>query len=238
MEFFAKIAEAFDHGGLTMYAIMGVQVASLAIMAERFYALFYKRKVNQGEFIRTVEDSIRRGEMDVTISRAQAASTQYPIAEAVVAGAQAAANFGGKDEIQGKMDEVLLHHNAQLARRTPFLAMLGNVATLVGLLGTIAGMIKSFAAVSFASPAEKAALLSAGIAEAMNATAYGLITAIPAILAYAVLMNRSNVLAEDLNQSALKVFNWLSFAYDPVSLRSNTKMGSSAKSEASREMNA
>lgn len=237
MEFFAKIATAFEHGGFWMYAIMGVQVSSLAIMAERFYALFMKRKANQGEFIRTVEDSIRRGEMDVAISRSQAASEQYPVAQAVTAGAQAASNFGGKDEIQGKMDEVLLHHNALLGRRTAFLAMLGNVATLVGLLGTITGMIKSFAAVSFASPAEKAALLSAGIAEAMNATAYGLITAIPAILAYAILQNRANVLAEDLNQSALKVFNWLSFAYDPVSLRGSSKMGP-AKTDASREMNA
>lgn len=236
MEFFLKIAQAFEHGGFWMYAIMLVQVSSLAIMAERIYALFIKRTVNQGEFVRTVEGPIRRGEIDQVIASANAASEKYPIAQAVAAGATAAANFGGKDEIQGKMDEVLLHHNSLLDRRIAFLGMLGNVATLVGLLGTITGMIKSFAAVSFASPAEKAALLSAGISEAMNATAYGLITAIPALVAYAVCQNRANILGEDLNQNALKVFNWLSYAFDPVSLRSTSKV-KPAKTE-SRELDA
>lgn len=236
MEFFAKIALAFEHGGFWMYAIMLVQIVSLAIMAERVYALFIKRKLNQTDFIRQVEDPIRRGEIEVVMNKARTESEKYPIAQVTVAGAQAALNFGGKDEIQGKMDEVLLHHNSNLERRVGFLAMLGNVATLVGLLGTITGMIKSFAAVSFANPAEKAALLSAGISEAMNATAYGLITAIPALVAYAVLQNRATLLGEDLNQNALKVFNWLSFAFDPVSLRNNVKMQPAAKTD-SREMN-
>ncbi|MBX3018700.1 MAG: MotA/TolQ/ExbB proton channel family protein [Bdellovibrionaceae bacterium] len=237
MEFFAKIAHAFNEGGFWMYAIMLVQIVSLAIMAERVYALFFKRKANQLDFIRQVEDPIRRGEIEVVLNKARAESEKYPIAQVAVAGAQAAANFGGKDEIQGKMDEVLLHHNASMERRIGFLAMLGNVATLVGLLGTITGMIKSFAAVSFANPAEKAALLAAGIAEAMNATAYGLITAIPALIAYAILSNRATVLAEDLNQNALKVFNWLSFAFDPVSLRNSVKMNANGKNNEGREIN-
>lgn len=237
MEFFANVALAFEHGGIWMYAIMAVQMVSLAIIFERTYALFIKRKMNQTEFVRTVEDPIRRGEIDVALNKARAESDKYPVAQAVAAGAQAAANFGGKDEIQGKMDEVLLYHNSQLDRRIGFLGMLGNVATLVGLLGTITGMIKSFAAVSQASPAEKAALLSAGISEAMNATAYGLITAIPALLAYAIFQNRANLLAEDLNQNSLKVFNWLSFAFDPVSLRSNLKLQPSKNAD-SRELDA
>jgi biopolymer transport protein ExbB len=109
--------------------------------------------------------------------------------------------------------------------------MLGNVATLVGLLGTITGMIKSFAAVSYASPAEKAALLAAGISEAMNATAYGLIAAIPALIAYAILMNRANLVSEDLNQGALKVFNWLSYNYESVGFKTMKKSGKSSNNE-------
>ncbi|MBX9766534.1 MAG: MotA/TolQ/ExbB proton channel family protein [Bdellovibrionales bacterium] len=188
-------------------------------MAERVYTLFHKRKVNQAEFIATLEDNIRRGEIDQAIKKAEASASENPIANVVVAGAMAARNFGGKDEIQGKMDEVLLFENAKLDRRVSFLSMLGNVATLTGLLGTITGMIKSFAAVAFANPAEKAALLAAGISEAMNATAYGLIVAIPALIAYGLLQNRANILAEDLNQSGLKVFNWLSFAFNPVGVK-------------------
>src|SRR5690606_31754007 len=86
--------------------------------------------------------------------------------------------------------------------------------------GTITGMIKSFAAVSYANPSEKATLLAAGISEAMNATAYGLIAAIPALVGFAILQNRANRLADDLNHSALKAFNWLSYSYEPIGFKS------------------
>lgn len=236
MEFFTKIALAFEHGGFWMWPIATIQLVSIAIVVERTHALFKKRKINQGAFVSTLEDNIRRGEMDVVVKKAEANATAYPVANAIAAGAKVAMNFGGKEEIQGKMDEVLLHENHLLDQRVAFLSMLGNVATLTGLLGTITGMIKSFAAVAYANPAEKAALLAAGISEAMNATAYGLIVAIPALVAYAVLMNRANHLAEDLNQAALKVFNWLSYSYDPVALR--PQQGAGRGAEKSREVNA
>ena len=117
------------------------------------------------------------------------------------------------------MDEILLSENAKLEKRTGFLATIGNVGTLIGILGTITGLIDSFASVSNANPVEKAALLSKGISMAMHATAYGLIMAIPALVMYAVLMNRANTLAEDMNQGALMVFNWLSFNYESVPQR-------------------
>ncbi|MBK9322602.1 MAG: MotA/TolQ/ExbB proton channel family protein [Bdellovibrionaceae bacterium] len=204
-------------------------------MIERTYALFFMRKLNQHKVIAGFEDNVRRGELDVVIQKAQTLEGTSPVARAIVAGARAAKHLGGKEEIQGKMDEVLVTENANLDRRTGFLSMLGNVATLTGLLGTITGMIKSFAAVSYAEPSQKAALLAAGISEAMNATAYGLIAAIPALVAYAILQNRSNRLADDLNHSALKAFNWLSFAYEPVGFKS-FKSGNFEKSQA--EINA
>lgn len=218
MEFFSKIAIAFEEGGFWMFAILSVQIVTLAIIAERSIYLYKRKKTNQMGLALGFEDNIRRGEIDAVISKAQGMSHE-PVARAIEAGAKAAKNLGGKEEIQAKMDEVLLSENAVIDRRIGFLSMLGNVATLLGLLGTITGMIKSFAAVSYASPADKAALLAAGIAEAMNATAYGLIVAIPALIAYSVLMNRANHIAEDLNQGALKAFNWLSYSYEPVGLK-------------------
>jgi biopolymer transport protein ExbB len=232
MDIITKMGMAFEHGGVWMWPILLIQLASIAIITERVYALFIKRKVNQAAIATSLEDGIRRGELDNIIKKASQMSDAAPLAKVAAAGATAARNLGGKDEIQGKMDEVLLAENASLDKRTGFLAMFGNVATLTGLLGTIAGMIKSFAAVSYANPAEKATLLAAGISEAMNATAYGLIVAIPALVAYAVLANRANVLAEDLNHSALKVFNWLSYAYEPVgfkSFRGSDKANNSAE---------
>ncbi len=216
MEMMTKLALAFEHGGFWMWPILAIQLSSIAIMIERAYALFVRRKVNQAPLALGFEENIRRGDMAVVIAKAQSLAAQNPVARAIAAGATAARNLGGKDEIQGKMDEVLIEENAHLDYRTGFLTMLGNVATLTGLLGTITGMIKSFAAVAFANPAEKASLLSAGISEAMNATAYGLIAAIPALVAYAILQNRANRLSEDMNQGALKVYNWLSYTYEPM----------------------
>jgi biopolymer transport protein ExbB len=214
----AKIAMAFEQGGFWMYPIMIIQLISIAIIIERVYFLFMKRKTNNVEFVTHMEDTIRRGDIDQVIQKTQG-MRENTLATAIFAGATAAKNLGGKEEIQGRMDEVLIAENAALDKRTSFLSMLGNVATLTGLLGTITGMIKSFAAVSYANPSEKAALLSAGISEAMNATAYGLITAIPALVAYAILVNRTNVLMEELTQGALKAFNLLSFAYDPMTVK-------------------
>ena len=233
----AKIALAFQHGGFWMYPILMYQIFSLAIIVERGYALFLARKLGQVGFANQLQDSIRRGEIDLAIKKAQQDEKQYSLAKVVIAGAEAAKNFGGKDEIQGKMDEVLLHENSLLDRRVGFLAMIGNVATLTGLLGTITGMIKSFAAVAYANPADKAALLAAGISEAMNATAYGLIVAIPALLSYAIYQNRSNRLSEDLNHAALKVFNWLSYTFDPVALRNQTKAKTHAEATTTELVN-
>jgi biopolymer transport protein ExbB len=240
MEMFSKIALAFEHGGFWMWPIATFQILSLAIVVERVVALYAKRRAGELAFVAAFEDNIRRGEIDIVLSKAQAARDQHAIARAVSAGAQAAQDFGGKDEIQGKMDEVLLHENALLDNRVGFLSMLGNVATLTGLLGTITGMIRSFAAVAYANPSDKAALLAQGISEAMNCTAYGLIVAIPALCAYAVLQNRANKLADDLNLAALKSFNWLSFAYDPVALRAagSESKPRQAANVSGRELNA
>lgn len=231
MDFITKISQAFEQGGIWMYVILVIQLFSVAIMIERSIVLFGRKKLNQTALALGFEDDIRRGEIDAVINKANNLSTTEPVAKAILAGAKSAKFFGGKEEIQAKMDEVLLHENAQLDRRTGFLSMLGNVATLVGLLGTITGMIKSFAAVSYASPAEKAALLAAGISEAMNATAYGLIAAIPALVAYAILMNRANLVSEDLNQGALKVFNWLSYNYESVGFKTMKKTGKNSNNE-------
>lgn len=220
MSLFTKIALAFEHGGFWMYPILALQLFSIAIIIERTFVLFFKYNANQKNVAAPFEDTIRRGELAQLIKTTEATQTTNPIARVTLAGAKAAQNMGGKEEIQGKMDEILGEENALLDRRVAFLSMFGNVATLTGLLGTITGMIKSFAAVAYANPSEKAALLAAGISEAMNATAYGLIVAIPALVAYAILQNRANHLGEDLNQTALRVYNWLSYVYEPVGFKS------------------
>jgi len=219
METISKIAIAFEQGGLWMWVILAMQIVATAIIIERIVHLYFRRKVAEVAYVGGFEKVVRKGDLKQACETAKAQQDQHPVARAIRSGIQAAMNLGGKDEIQGKMDEVLLEENARLEKRTSFLPMLANVGTLTGLLGTITGMIKSFAAVSYASPMEKATLLSEGISEAMSTTAYGLIMAIPTLIMYAILANRSNTLIEDLNQAGLKVYNWLSYAYEPVGVR-------------------
>lgn len=220
MDLLSKIAIAFTSGGMWMWVILVFQIVAVAIVIERSITLYKRRKLTELNFASEFEVLIRKGDLQAASAQAKSTEASHPLSRVIQAGIQAAMNLGGKDEIQGKMDEVLLEENAKLERRTGFLAMLANVGTLTGLLGTIVGMIKSFAAVSYASPMEKATLLSAGISEAMNTTAYGLIMAIPTLVMFAVLTNRTTELADDINQGALKIFNWLSYAYEPVPVRS------------------
>lgn len=219
MEIISKVSLAFTQGGMWMWVILGLQIVATAIIIERLVVLYRARKIGEMDFASRFEGMVRKGELENALTEAQQHKGAHPLARVAEAGLTSALNQGGKEEIQGKMDEVLLDENGKLERRTPFLAMLANVGTLTGLLGTIVGMIKSFSAVSEATPVEKAALLSSGISEAMNTTAYGLIMAIPALIMFAVLTNRAQRLADDLNQSALKVYNWLSYSYEPVTAR-------------------
>ena len=216
MGFISGIATAFRDGGMWMMFIMAAQMVSLAIIAERTMALFILRKPNQKDQVAAFEQSIKKGQLDQVIAHANVLGDKNPIAVIAKAGAQAAMDMGGKEEIQLRIDEVLMEEQSRLDRRTGFLAMLGNIGTLLGLLGTIVGLIRAFSSVGAASPVEKAALLSAGVAEAMYATAYGLIMAMPALVMYAVLQNRANVLSEDLTKGALKIYIWLGFNYESV----------------------
>lgn len=204
----------FVEGGFWMYPIMIAQIASIAIIVERVHALFISRGSDQRGLIKEIESYIRKGELDKAMMRVKSGGAGTALSTTIEAGLQASMNMGGREEIQAKMDEILLVENARLNARNGYLAMLGNVGTLLGLLGTIVGMISCFAAIGSADPVQRAAILAAGISEAMNATAYGLIMAIPTLVAYAVLQSRAQKLFDGMNESALRVYNQLAFYND------------------------
>jgi biopolymer transport protein ExbB/TolQ len=216
---FGSIAHFFVTGGFWMLPIFAAQIVSLAIIAERFIRLYVQRKPELRNQANLFEADIKKGNLDRVILQARSLERGNALRNLVEAGAQAAVNMGGRDEVQAKMDEVLMREQSKLEARVEFLAMLGNVGTLLGLLGTIIGMIRSFAAISQADQMTKATLLAAGVSEAMHATAYGLIMAIPALVMYSVLQNRVNKLSEDMTQAGLRIFNLLGFHYDSVKTR-------------------
>ncbi len=217
MGFFTNTVQAFNHGGFVMWVIFAGQLVSIAIIIERVYALYMIRNLNNAALAKSIEEDIKKGQLEKVMMKTQSMTgPASAFGKAALAGTQAAYHMGGNEEIQSKMDEVLLKEGSLLEKRTGFLAAIGNIGTLAGLLGTIIGLIDSFQAVANSNPIEKATLLSNGISMAMHATAYGLIMAIPALVMFAVLQNRANALADDLNQSSLMVCNWLSYNYEPM----------------------
>lgn len=217
MEFFLSLGRAFTSSdAMWMWAILAAQVVSMAIIVERGIALFVKRKTNQKNISKMISEDIRSGNLEKALRRSQQIGTTEPLGVVAAAGIQAAIDMGGKEEIQLKMDEVLLEETSRIEKRIGFLAMFANVATLLGLLGTITGLIHSFAGIANADAAEKATILSKGISLAMNVTAYGLVVAVPALVMYAVLQNRATRLTDDLNKAALNLFIQLGFHYAPV----------------------
>lgn len=225
MEFFLSLGRGFTSGdAFWMWAILAAQIVSVAIIAERVFALYMNRKTNQKDLSRVLSEDIRSGNLEKALRRSMQMGQKEPVAVVAAAGIQAAIDMGGKEEIQIKMDEVLLEEQSRVEKRIGFLAMFANVATLIGLLGTITGLIHSFAGISNANPAEKAAILSKGISLAMNTTAYGLIVAVPALIMYAVLQNRATRLTDDLNKAALNVFIQLGFHYEPVATKKSKSL--------------
>lgn len=220
MEFLLSLGRGFTSGdAIWMWTILAAQIVTIAIIAERVMALFMSRKDNQKELSKSLAEDIRSGNLEKALRRALQLSSKEPLGVVAAAGIQAAMDLGGKEEIQLKMDEVLLEETSRVEKRIGFLAMFANVATLLGLLGTITGLIHSFAGIANANPAEKATILSQGISLAMNTTAYGLIVAVPSLVMYAVLQNRASRLTDDLNKAALNLFIQLGYHYEPVTVK-------------------
>lgn len=214
----AQLGSYFHAGGFWMYPIMFAQIFSVAIIIERVFALYLRRSADARDLVQHFEEDIKRGDVNRIVSKAQKFGHQ-PLATLVKVGAQSTVDLGGREELQLKMDEVLIEESSRVDKRLGFLSMLANVATLLGLLGTIVGLIKSFSSIANATAVEKARILAEGIGEAMNATAYGLIVAVPALIAYSILQNRANTLTEDLNKAALRMYIWLGFNVENVPLK-------------------
>jgi biopolymer transport protein ExbB len=115
-----------------------------------------------------------------------------------------------RQDIEITMEESMMEIIPQLEKRTSYVALFSNIATLLGLLGTIMGLIEAFTAVANANPAEKADLLSASISVAMNTTAFGLIAAIPLLIIHAMLTSTTGHIVDSLEMASIKALNIIS----------------------------
>jgi len=196
------LADAFHEGGWPMWPILALMILSYGIMIERIVYL-KKSGIDKEKLLALLKSQIMAGNIQGAIKVCSGNPT--PLTRIIQAGLT---KFNRPDnEVQAAMDEAALREMPKLEARTGYLAMLGNVATLVGLLGTILGLIHSFAGVAGVDPSMKATLLAKGISEAMNCTAFGLICAVPALIAFAALNGWTQKVMDDINEVSVQVVN-------------------------------
>ncbi|MEH6517028.1 MAG: MotA/TolQ/ExbB proton channel family protein [Halioglobus sp.] len=206
MEMYEIVVRFFQSGGPFMYPIALVLALGLAISIERWLVLSSARWANRRAFD-VVMIHLREKNYRSVISAAN--DSTVPMYRIVAAGIARFTNSKRRDDIESAMEEGVMEALPRLEKRTPYLATLANVATLLGLLGTIIGLIAAFTAVATAAPTEKASLLSSSISVAMNTTAFGLISAIPLLLLHAVLQTKTTELVDSLEMASVKVLNTL-----------------------------
>jgi len=201
---FHGIAEAFQEGGWGMYPILTICIITFWLIIERTMYLT-KSKIDVEQLMGMIKSQIVSGNLRGAISTCD--STPTGVTKIIAAGLRKAEQNGTEHEVQQAMDEEALRELPKIEKRTGYLAMLGNLATLAGLLGTITGLIKSFASVAGVDPSMKATMLSKGISEAMNCTAFGLGTGILGLAAFAVLNGRTQHILDGINQSSVEALN-------------------------------
>jgi biopolymer transport protein ExbB len=211
-------------GGFFMFPIALVLAVGLAIAFERWIQLKRMLVANKNIWD-LLYPVLVKGEFDK--AREMANKDKSSLAQMLGMGLARQGAVRRREDIEIAMEESMMEIVPQLEKRTPYLALLSNIATLFGLLGTIMGLIQAFTAVASASPAEKAALLAASIAEAMNCTAFGLMAAIPLLLLHARLTTATGQIVNSMEMASVKALNTISnftkrqFDSSPVSTGAN-----------------
>ena len=198
------ILEHFQEGGWGMWPILLLFFLTVGITVDRFMYLS-KSKIDVDKLMSLLKSQIVSGNIQGAVNTCQASPS--PVTKIIAAGLRKAG--GSEHDVQQAMDEEALRELPRLEKRTGYLAMLGNLATLAGLLGTITGLIKAFAGVAGVDPSMKATMLSKGISEAMNCTAFGLFTGIIGLAAFAYLNGKTQNALDDIAEVRKNVSNLL-----------------------------
>jgi len=206
MDIYHTVARFMQEGGFFMYPILLVLALGLAIAVERFFYLRNVKKSNVQVWNRVLP-LIQSGQYREAMSAAN--ESDAAVSKILSYGLSRLNAARRRDDIETAMEEGLMEQIPRLEKRTHYLATFANIATLLGLLGTVTGLIDAFAAVANADPAQKAELLSASISVAMNCTAFGLGAAIPMMLIYSFLQSKTTELVDSLEMVAVKFLNLL-----------------------------
>jgi biopolymer transport protein ExbB len=204
MNFIYSIVAFFATGGAFMYPILIVFAVGSAIAIERYVTLSLVTNKNQSTWDK-LQPLLMNGEFDE--ARDVTSNDESPISKVLNMGLSRQGAVRRREDVEIAMEECMMEIVPQLEKRTPYVALASSIATLLGLLGTIMGLIQAFTAVANANPAEKADLLSASISVAMNTTAFGLMVAIPLLITHAVLTSKTGEIVDGLEMASVKALS-------------------------------
>jgi len=204
MDGFYSVVRFFVTGGAFMYPILIVFAVGAAIAIERYLTLVQIRRKNEATWDK-LQPTLAEGRFDE--ARELANSDDSTVSRLLSMGLARQGAVRRREDIEIAMEESMMEIIPQLEKRTAYIALAASVATLLGLLGTIVGLIQAFTAVANANPAEKADLLSASISVAMNTTAFGLIAAIPLLVLHSVLTAKTGEIVDGLEMASVKALN-------------------------------
>ncbi len=204
MDFFYAIVRFFVSGGAFMYPILIVFAVGVAIAVERYITLTLVSNKNQVIWDK-VQPLLANGEFDE--AREMTSKDESTISQVLNMGLSLQGAVRRREDVEIAMEESMMEIVPRLEKRTPYVALTSSIATLLGLLGTIMGLIQAFTAVANANPAEKADLLSASISVAMNTTAFGLMVAIPLLIMHAILTSKTGDIVDSLEMATVKALN-------------------------------
>ena len=207
MEFIFSVVGFFVTGGPFMYPILIVFAVGAAIAIERYVTLSLVTAKNQNVWSK-LQPALVNGDFEK--AREMTNKDDSAISQLLGMGLARQGAVRRREDIEIAMEESMMEIIPQLEKRTPYVLLASSIATLLGLLGTIMGLIQAFTAVANANPAEKADLLSASISVAMNTTAFGLMVAIPLLITSAVLTSKTGEIVDSLEMASVKALNVIS----------------------------
>ncbi len=201
-----NLGEWFRSGGLFMWPILVCAVIGAAVSMERLLYLFLRAAINGPVFVAAIQRHVLDGDLDAAIRlcNAEAGAVLPRVLKAGLIRADRP-----DQEIRDALEEGALEVYPLINRRLSYLPTVANVATLLGLLGTIQGLIESFQAVGEADAAARSAALAHGIAVSMNATFAGLVIAVPVLVVHALVASRANAILDEIDHYSLRLTNLL-----------------------------
>lgn len=201
-----SIAQLFRDGGILMWVNLAVLIFALAIVSERLFVLLFRLRINDKAFLSAIEKLVMAGNFDRAIKLCT--SQEGAAAPRVIRSALVNARMGGA-AVTAAVDESMSEVMPQVTRRSGILWGIANLATLIGLVGTVYGLIQAFAAVGLAAPDQKSVLLTEGIAHAMANTFFGLSIAVTCVFFHMILSIMTKNVLDGLEHSAVRIENIL-----------------------------